>query len=244
MSTTLLSIKDKAFAAPKAVWGFVALVCAGVAFLLWKFLFAPASSIREPQVADDDTARPPTEEEKQLWLAERRAEEKMGMKESANALKNRIAEIQGQLRQNYEEAVQNQTKFKAMFSANKTSYDDDLTGFEDEQDLNTSFMLKDDLEGKKQGMIKLGQELGKQKDYLMRDRTGVVQTLARLNEEWVQMFPGDDPLFVPPQTQPVAPPAPEVPREQEAAQKAFYDRKNTMMPDGMLDGTGREAIPL
>jgi len=153
-----------------------------------------------------------------------------------------LAQIEGQLRQNYQEALDNQARFKTLFSSSKSSYDDDLTGFEDEQNINTSFMLKDDLEGKKKGMIQLGQELGKQKDYLMNDRNQVYGKLMRLNEEWMQMYPGETPLYVQPQQAPVQQP-PQAPEEM-AARKAFFDKDKPMMPDGMRDGTGREAIPV
>ena len=256
MSGVVQAIKSKInFTQPKFIAGAVA-VLALVGFLVYKFVFAPSSdatgtanAAEKRGAVSGQQQQQPSEQEKQLWLAERRAEEKAQMRQAAEEMQASIAQINEQLRLNYQEAVQNQQACKATFSTSKSSYDDDLSGMEEEQNINTSFLLKDDLDGKKQGMIKLGQELGKQKEYLSQDMREAQEKLMRLNQEWMQMFPGEQPLVhTPPppspqqQQQQSAPPMMQS-KEEQAAMRSFYDAKNPMMPDGIMDGTGRESLP-
>ena len=231
------AIKDRVV--PKPVWGLIALGVVVAVYLVYRFAIAkPGEEAKsEPMIAQ------PSEEEKQLWYMEKLASEKLHMRESADRLKGVIANLQGMLQNNQKEAESNQATFKQMFASHKSSYDDDMVGMEDEQNIGTAFMLKEDLEGKKKGMIQLGKELSEQRDYLIKDMNGNMEMLQRLNHEWTQQYPAEAPLLHSSQVQPILQ-NPKSSLEEQAAQRAFNEMDGTMMPDGIKDGTGRETLPI
>jgi hypothetical protein len=226
------------------MWGVAALSGLVVVFGMYKWMSQPQVEHAPVDIMEDDETVV-TEEDRELWRMEQAAQEKNRMASDGQRINKILVEIQAAMGKNRQEAEENQVQFKKMFASSKSSYDDDIKGIEDEQNIETAFMLKEDLEGKKKGMITLGQELGKQQEYLQKDMHEWMGKLKRLNSEWQSMFPSEPPMYQPPtMNRPTQPQSQSQSPEQMAAQRAFHEKGNTMMPDGMRDGTGRESIPV
>lgn len=80
------------------------------------------------------------------------------------SLSSQRNDILARLKKNYEMATNNAEDFKEMFAEKKGDY----AGSENADSLNTAFMLKEDLETKKQGMIKEAKALGEEKNQLVQ----------------------------------------------------------------------------
>ena len=119
-----------------------------------------------------------------------------------------------------------------------------LNSMESESNLNTAFMLKEDLEKKKSGMVALGKELGEQQKMLMNEINQIKAAMVAINNEWEAKFPDDEPLFRESQS---APPVPQQEGARSIEHQAAIDEHNRMRNgqenDFIRDGTGREALP-
>lgn len=73
-------------------------------------------------------------------------------------------EIIGRLKGNYETAKQNSEDFHSMFAEKKAEFHG---GDEENESIDTAFMLKEDVEKKKQEMIHQGKALGQEKEKLL-----------------------------------------------------------------------------
>jgi len=166
-------------------------------------------------------------------------QQKFQVKDMYNKLMNHRTSLIEALSKIGQEASKNQEMFKQMFSTNKSSYDDDISGYEEEQSFDKAFMLKTDLDEKKQGMIKIGEELGKQHQAVVSELketdTKISQALEFYNSHY------DDPLAdtrtLPPKQEQQQPHDP----RQAAIEKAQrdYNKKSEFIQDG----TGREMMP-
>lgn len=190
-----------------------------------------------------------TEEDRQKWAAEQIALEKVKMRDAADNLREKLGQIHASIQKNMAEAKNNETNYKQLFSGNESSdgHDESLSSMEQESNLNTAFMLKEDLEKKKAGMVNLGRELGEHQKFLINEINQVKAQLAGLNDEWLARFPEEDPLFMESASAPTIPNShpQQMSREQRAAMEEHQRIRNQerMMPDAVIDGTGRESIP-
>lgn len=148
-----------------------------------------------------------TEEDKAKWHAEQVALEKAKMREAVENLRTKMAGIHSELHKNQHEAVQNEANYKKMFSGEegRTGHDEDLSSMETESNLNTSFMLKEDMENKKAGMVALGKELGEQHKHLMGELGKIKEALHNINSNWMEQYPDEEPLFMESQSAPSVP---------------------------------------
>lgn len=203
----------------------------------------------EPEPTDEPTEPEITEEDRQRWAAEQTALDKVKMRDAADNLREKLGQIHATIQKNVVEARNNETNYKQLFSGNESSdgHDEGLSSMEEESNLNTAFMLKEDIEKKKAGMVNLGKELGQQQQFLINEMNQVKAHLVGLNNEWLTKFPEEDPLFMESNTAPPVPSTPQqqMSKEQIAAMQEHQRMKGEgrMMPDTVLDGTGREAIP-
>lgn len=183
-----LTQKVKKFGGLIAIVATAAVVGLMMFFGVFNGLFAKKEE--EPQ------GPPPlTEEEKQMLMIQQREREKQGMRDAAYQYKIRLSRIMQDIETNQFEAKANHEKFQKLFGTKKSSFDDDLTNMEDEQNLDTVFMVKDDIDKKKAGMVNLGRELGLQYNNLKEEFANTEQYLVNLNEQWMQMYPGEEPLY-------------------------------------------------
>lgn len=148
-----------------------------------------------------------TEEDKARWHAEQVALEKTKMREAVENLRTKMAGIHSELHRNQHEAVQNEANYKKMFSGEegRTGHDEDLSSMETESNLNTSFMLKEDMENKKAGMVALGKELGEQHRHLIGELGKIKEALHNINSNWMEQYPDEEPLFMESQSAPSVP---------------------------------------
>ena len=79
-----------------------------------------------------------------------------------------------------------------MGSEAKAAYDEDQSSFEEEQNISTSFMTKDDLDKKRSGIIQLQNELHLQHKQLVQERGAMNSGLAQSVRAYQQRYPGDD----------------------------------------------------
>lgn len=81
---------------------------------------------------------------------------------------------------------------KIMGSETKASYDEDQSSFEEEQNISTSFMTKDDLDKKRSGIVQLQNELQLQHKQLVQERGAMNAGLAQSVHAYQQRYPGDN----------------------------------------------------
>ena len=197
-------------------------------------------------VEDEETEHRITEEDQQRWRAEQIALEKVKMRDALDNLRGKLGQAHAAIQQNMAEAKNNQSTYGQMFSGNESSsgHDDMLNSMESESNLNTAFMLKEDLEKKKSGMVALGQELGEQHKMLTNEINQIKAAMVAINNEWEAKFPNDQPLFQESQS---APPVPQQEEARSVEHQAAIDEHNRMRngqeSDFIRDGTGREALP-
>lgn len=200
----------------------------------------------EPEKKTEPEEPVVTEEDRQKWAAEQVALEKVKFRDTADNLREKLGQIHASIQKNMMEARNNENNYKQLFSGSESSdgHDEGLSSMEQESNLNTAFMLKEDLENKKSGMVNLGKELGKQQQYLVGEMNQIKAQLVGLNNEWLSKFPEEDPIFMESAT------APDVPRQQMSKEQmaAIEEHRrmqndSRMMPDAVIDGTGRESIP-
>lgn len=170
-----------------------ALVLLGLGFWAHKKLnlFAPP----EEEVVDKSIV---TEEDQAVWAAEQVALEKSKMRDAVDNLRTKMTGVQTELQKNQHEAVQNEQNYKRLFSGEegRVGHDDHLSSMETESDLNTSFMLKEDLENKKAGMVALGKELGLNHQSLLGELGKIKEALHQINNNWIEQYPQEEPLFM------------------------------------------------
>lgn len=96
----------------------------------------------------------------------------------------------------------------------KVSYDTNLSDFESEQSIDKAFMMKDDIDKKRQGMIDLQKELGMHRDFLKNRYNQIVNGAKQMGQQYQQMYGEDPPVRAPlaptfqKQTRPGPPQAP------------------------------------
>ena len=110
------------------------------------------------------------------------------LRERYGMLLARRKSILEQMSQNKDTAVKNSSQFKNMFAQHKSSFDDDISNFEEEQRLETAFMLKTDLDQKKDGMIKLGEQLGKQMQAMQNEIRQLDAELQQITQYYNQTY--------------------------------------------------------
>lgn len=98
-----------------------------------------------------------------------------------SALKNNAAEM-NKVNSNANSLMNNETK---------ASYDDDMSSFESEQNLSTAFMMKDDIDKKRNGVNQLNRELGLQKQHFTAQRMQQNNELNKAVHMYAQKYPGD-----------------------------------------------------
>lgn len=80
------------------------------------------------------------------------------------------------------------SEMNEVFGDNTTSYDDTLTSMETEQSFGTAFMMKTDIDKKRQGMIQYTQELGKQQQQLMQQGTQIQNVYNQKQQEYTGRY--------------------------------------------------------
>lgn len=95
-------------------------------------------------------------------------------------------EVIGMLKGNYETAVRNQKDFQTMFAEKKAEFDDDA-----DESIDTAFMLKEDVEKKKQDMIQEGKNLGVEKERLLQTMQGIKKELTTVANTYNQSYDGE-----------------------------------------------------
>ena len=198
-------------------------------------------------VEEEDSEHHVTEEDQQRWRAEQVALEKVKMRDALDNMRGKLGQAHAAIQRNMAEAKENQSTYGQMFSGNESSsgHDDMLNSMESESNLNTAFMLKEDLEKKKSGMVALGKELGEQQKMIMSDINQIKASMMALNNEWEAKFPDDPPLFQESASAPAVPQQGQQPRsaEHQAAIEEHQRMRNDQGNDFIRDGTGREALP-
>ena len=124
------------------------------------------------------------------------------------------------------EISKTKNNMSGQFGERGESYDDDITSMESEQSLDTAFMMKADIDKKRQGMIQYSQELGKQQQQLSQRGSQLQMQYLQKQQEYENKYgvkyipqriqnavasPGQTPGAHQPPSSP--PPPPSVPRE-------------------------------
>lgn len=228
-SSKKYSVKEYAFF---FVAGILVLVGVFSAFFRFFSSFSSASKEKELKNADE-----PTEEEKQMMMIQQREAEKQGFRDNADYYKSHLNTLMKEIESNQVQAKTNFTQFQKFFGTKKASFDDDLTSMEDEQNINTVFMTKDDIDKKKAAMINHGKELGGQYSQLKQEFHQTQQYLMNLNSQWEELYPDEYPLYTPPQ-----PPQPQ--QQQQRQAQPQQPQQSSFTGDAILSNDqGREILP-
>lgn len=187
---------------PMFIVASASLVLLGMGFWAHKKLNLFASP--EEEIVDKPIV---TEEDEAVWRAEQVALEKTKMRDAVDNLRTKMAGVQSELQRNQQEAVQNEQNYKRLFSGEegRVGHDDDLSNMETESDLNTAFMLKEDLENKKAGMVTLGKELGLNHQSLLVELGKIKEALHHINNIWIEQYKDEEPLFTESASAPIIP---------------------------------------
>ena len=134
------------------------------------------------------------------------------------------------------EFEKNNTTFKKYFSEKKVSFDSELTELEDEQDFQTAFSVKADLDEKKDSIVKLGSELEKNHGSLVNDFTETQKNLNEYSQNFEKKYgerlPFHKELPIPDKTES------QKQMEEQMKQMKKYSEPMT----DVLDGTGRAQL--
>ena len=151
-------------------------------------------------------------------------------------LKTKMQEIKQKINFNNVEFEKNNTTFKKYFSEKKVSFDSELTELEDEQDFQTAFSVKADLDEKKDSIVKLGSELEKNHGSLVNDFTETQKNLNEYSQNFEKKYgerlPFHKELPIPDKTES------QKQMEQQMKQMKKYSEPMT----DVLDGTGRAQL--
>lgn len=159
-------------------------------------------------------------------------------------LQNRRQSMENALHQIQGKIMQNNNEFRSMVSTTKESYDSFQSGLEDEQSISTAFMLKDDIDKKKQHLIDETKQLTQHQQHLIRE---LMQINNQLGIPSTQPNPQGQPQ--PPQQKRVRfadeQPIDEIARiaQQHQAQQASAAMNNFYGDGSFTDGTGRQMLP-
>ena len=151
-------------------------------------------------------------------------------------LKTKMQEIKQKINFNNVEFEKNNTTFKKYFSEKKVSFDSELTELEDEQDFQTAFSVKADLDEKKDSIVKLGSELEKNHGSLVNDFTETQKNLNEYSQNFEKKYgerlPFHKELPIPDKTES------QKQMEEQMKQMKKYSEPMT----DVLDGTGRAQL--
>tara|TARA_R110002153_G_scaffold45380_1_gene128014 strand:+ start:1719 stop:2402 length:684 start_codon:yes stop_codon:yes gene_type:complete len=151
-------------------------------------------------------------------------------------LKSKMQEIKQKINFNNVEFEKNNTTFKKYFSEKKVSFDSELTELEDEQDFQTAFSVKADLDEKKDSIVKLGSELEKNHGSLVNDFTETQKNLNEYSQNFEKKYgerlPFHKELPIPDKTES------QKQMEEQMKQMKKYSEPMT----DVLDGTGRAQL--
>lgn len=225
------SIKEKLQNQGKKGW--VAIVAAAMLVLFFVVRVIRSKASPEKQVALVEPVQEEQMVQQEVQLETQRAE----LTKLYNSLLSHRNNIIAQVTQNKQHAAHNQEQFSNMFAAKKSSYDESIASFEEEQSFDKAFMLKDDLDQKKQEMIKQGEDLGKHHstliDQLRQIDMKLSDTISFYNANYDNPLP--DPRGAPPQQQ--------ANQQRQAMDMARNDYNNNQRQHTIKDGTGREMLP-
>ena len=85
-------------------------------------------------------------------------------------------------------AEDNNGRFKKMYAPSKASFDSDISSYEEEQNIETAFALKNELDDKKSKMLEKNTELGKQHALLLARAKGIVQRIEQVEAIYSESF--------------------------------------------------------
>lgn len=151
-------------------------------------------SKRRVRFKDDDESYDNDENENQIDMEELIKQQQIQETSHIQSLLNNLNKLKVELNTIDIEAKTNDGNINSMIGDTKVSYDTDLTNFENEQDLSTSFMMKDDIDKKRAGMIKLQEELGKYKEHLMNKYNSLVVTIKQMGKNYESKYGTQPPI--------------------------------------------------
>ena len=190
--------------------------CAGLA-IWWKMRTVtggPSPTEAENLVIEGELAR--YEAEKRRYEAER--ERLRGEHRALSLDRDNTMKALQQLRSM---ADDNNGKFKKMYAPSKASFDSDISSYEEEQNIETAFALKNDLDDKKSKMLEKNTELGKQHALLLARAKGIVQRIEQVEAIYSESF---DDSIIPQQQIPRQLPRQQLPRQQIPRQLASSEQ--------------------
>lgn len=165
----------------------LAAVAAGAA-IWWKtrtVVSASGTSSAEDLAAEGELAR--YEAEKRQYES---AREKLQAEHRALAA-DRDATTKA-LRQLRAIAEENNGKFKKLYAPAKASFDSEISSYEEEQNIETAFALKNELDEKKSAMLQKNTDMGKQHAALLARLRAVAQRIEQVESIYKESF--DDPI--------------------------------------------------
>lgn len=185
------------------VGGVVVLFALGLV-LYWKF--GRKDDVNQEQLIEDKFGRrvrwgdkdqngeEDEEEEGEEDPAEVAREQQMGAAREIQQMVNALSALKQQLDRNAQEAAANMEKIQGMVGENKASYDDALSSFEADQSLSTAFMMKDDLDKRRNGMAQLQQELELTKTDLAKQYNMQLHMVKQLGAAYKGRYGTDPPI--------------------------------------------------
>ena len=158
----------------------------------------------------EDAAYIPSRSGKRVHFADEEQEdpEKEYMRQRMAAREDHLRDIRERMQQiqinqtalthNASESEATETSVRQyMGGETKTGYDEDQASFEEEQNISTSFMTKDDLDKKRSGVAQLQHELQLQRQHLVHQRGQMNTGLGQSLQAYRQRYPGDEhPMIV------------------------------------------------
>lgn len=111
-------------------------------------------------------------------------EQKMEAGRNIEEILNRIDGVKSEIAKNEGETKNAKNNMNNMFGDEKAGYDSVLSSMETEQSFDTAFMMKSQLDDKRQGMMEYSKQLGSQLEELMKVGQQLGQTYERMQQEY------------------------------------------------------------
>ncbi len=172
-------------------------------------------------------------------------DDKKQLESAIASSQNRITGLQKQMKANHETFLSNQLQFKEMFSEQKESFDTHQSSMEDSQNINSAFLLKEEVDDRKSKMVELGKTLQENNVKLQNELQEASKEYQTVVGVYTRSF-GSNPKYPPITGNNNANEMVETTNEMQRARKDF-GRTTYQDPDEasiMRDGNGRAQVPL
>jgi hypothetical protein len=131
------------------------------------------------------------DDEDEMEAEERARMEQQQMVSHIKAMSAYLSTMQKEIQHNDKEIAENKQKLATLFGSNNSAAaagDDEMSRFEDEQSLDTAFIMKDDLDKQRAGVAKLDEELGLNKGHLIKKYNHQIDLIKQATAVYHQRY--------------------------------------------------------